>query len=398
MPLRYMTGGESHGPCLTAILEGVPAGLELPEEHINRELARRQIGYGRGARMQIEKDRVELRSGLRFGLTLGSPLTLVIANRDWENWKTEMSLTGPRPKRLQTVTSPRPGHADLAGALKFNQRDVRNVLERASARETAARVAVAAVCKALLRHFKIEVFSHVVQIGTVRASASHSSLRQIQQRAEKSAVRCADPKATRAMKRLIDKAKQEGDSIGGIFEVIATGVPAGLGNVMTWTERLDGRLAQALLSIPGVKGVEIGLGFESAQRTGSQVHDPIQFSSSRRAMPQGHGPSGGFYHTSNNAGGIEGGMTTGEPVVLRAVHKPIPTLKKPLPSVDLATKQSLLASKERSDVCATPAAGVVGEAAVAFVLAQAFLEKFGSDTIGDITTNFNAYIKRLAEL
>ncbi len=398
MPLRYMTAGESHGPCLTAILEGLPAGMELHEANINRELARRQIGYGRGARMQIEKDRVELRSGLRFGQTLGSPITLVIANRDWENWKAEMALTSPRPKRSQPVTSPRPGHADLAGALKFNQRDVRNVLERASARETAARVAVGAVCKELLGQFKIEVFSHVVQIGAVQANVAKHSLRQIHQRAEKSALRCADPTAERNMKRLIDKTKQDGDSIGGIFEVIATGVPAGLGSMMTWSERLDGRLAQALHSIQGVKGVEVGLGFESARRTGSQVHDPIRFTISRRAMPQGHGPSGGFYHSSNNAGGIEGGMTTGEPVVLRAVHKPIPTLKKPLPSVNLATKQSVLASKERSDVCATPAAGVVGEAAVAFVLAQALLEKFGSDSINDITANFNAYTKRLSEL
>jgi len=379
---RFLTAGESHGEALTAVVDGVPAGLRLAEADIDVDLARRQRGYGRGGRMKIERDRVHILSGVRWGLTLGSPITLQIANRDWENWKETMSVappaTGAAPKE---VTRPRPGHADLAGAMKYGHRDIRNVLERSSARETTARVAVAGVARRLLDEFGISILSHVVEIGGVRVPESLDlSWDEIRARAEASEVRCADPETETAMIAAIDEAKAKGDTLGGVFEVVALGCPVGLGSYVQWDRRLDGRLAQALCSIQAIKGVESGLGFETARRPGSAVHDEILFD-----------PSAGFRRRTNNAGGLEGGVTNGQPVIVRAAMKPLSTLRQPLRSVDLATKQAVEAVVERSDVCAVPAAGIVGEAMMAIVLADAFLEKFAGDSMDEIRRNHEAY-------
>jgi len=395
--LRYLTAGESHGQQLTAIVSGFPAGVPILAEDINRDLARRQVGYGRGGRMKIESDRVEILSGVRFGNSTGSPITLVIRNRDFENWRTVMNPAPEGRDESRNVTRPRPGHADLAGCLKYAHTDARNVLERASARETAARVAVGAVCKRLLAEFGMEIFSHVMSICDVEADVSGITLSEIKQRAESSDVRCADAVAAEKMRAKIDEAKARGDTVGGIFEVVATGVPVGLGDVMNADERLDGLLAQALMSIQAVKGVEIGMGFGAAKVFGSKVHDAIYFAEDKSDFHDGQGPSGGFFHKANNAGGIEGGITNGEPIVLRAAHKPIPTMMKPKSSVDILTKEPFEASKERSDVCAVPAAAVVGEAAVAFTLARAFLEKFGGDSLSEIRRNYNGFVKYLQE-
>ena len=385
---RFLTAGESHGEALTAVIDGVPAGLQLTEGDIDEDLARRQRGYGRGGRMKIERDRVHISSGVRWGRTLGSPITLTIANRDWENWKGTMAVGTPDPSvAAKQVTRPRPGHADLAGAMKYGHHDIRNVLERSSARETTARVAVAGVAKRLLREFGITIISHVTEIGGVRINGDLSMpWDDIRRRAESSEVRCADPDAERAIIEAIDAAKEKGDTLGGVFEVVALGCPVGLGSYVQWDRRLDGRLAQALCSIQAIKGAECGLGFETARRPGSAVHDEILFDT-----------EGGFRRTTNNAGGLEGGVTNGQPLVVRAAMKPLSTLRTPLRSVDVATKEPVEAVVERSDVCAVPAAGIVGEAMVAIVLADAFLVKFGGDGIEEIRRNYLAYQESLRE-
>lgn len=381
--LRFLTSGESHGPALTAVLDGMPAGVPIDPQDINRDLERRQQGYGRGGRMKIERDEAEILSGVRHGRTLGSPIALLIRNRDWENWRQRMSVTPVDPPP-QPVTVPRPGHADLAGYLKYGHADIRNVIERASARETAARVAAGAVAKALLRELGITVVGHVVQIGSVLARTWTGDVQELIRLSEASLVRCADPRAEADMIAVIDEAKSRGDSVGGAFEVIAHGVPPGLGSYSQWDRRLDARLAGALMSIQAVKGVEIGAGFAVAGLSGSQVHDEIVYA------------DGGFGHRTNNAGGIEGGVTNGERVVVRAAMKPIPTLLTPLRSVDVATKQEVDSRFERSDVCAVPAAAVVGEAMAALVLADAVLEKFGGDSLDEIRRNWRGYMEALA--
>jgi chorismate synthase len=382
---RFLTAGESHGEALTAVIDGVPAGLGLTEEHLNEDLARRQRGYGRGGRMKIERDQAHISSGVRWGVTLGSPITLTIQNRDWENWKQTMAVgeppAGAPPK---TITRPRPGHADLAGAMKYGHRDIRNVLERSSARETTARVAVAGVAKRLLGEFGIRILSHVTEIGGVHIGPLEVPWDEVRSRAEASEVRCADPAAERAIIEAIDRAKEAGDTLGGVFEVVALGCPVGLGSYVQWDRKLDGQLARAFCSIHAIKGAEIGMGFEAARRPGSQVHDEILFDS-----------DSGFHRRSNSAGGLEGGVTNGQPVVVRAAMKPISTLRKPLQSVDMATKETVEAVVERSDVCAVPAAGVVGEAMMALVLAEAFLEKFAGDSIDEIRRNYQGYLDYL---
>lgn len=377
---RFLTAGESHGQGLVAIIEGVPAGLALDEDYIARDLARRQGGYGRGARMAIEQDHAEIASGVRHGLTIGSPIALLILNRDWENWKDVMSVASVE-QEVEPVTRLRPGHADLAGTMKYNLDDVRPILERASARETASRVAVGAVARKLLGELGVEMHSHTVCIGAHWAAG----VEEVNwARVEKSPVRCADRKAEKAMLSTIDEAKKSGDSLGGIFEVVASGVPIGLGSHVHWDRKLDGRIAQAMMSINAVKGVEIGAGFSVASLHGSEVHDIIEFSSKR-----------GWRHATNRAGGIEGGMSNGEPIVVRAAVKPIPTMSKPLPSVDLRTGKKVEAHFERSDICVVPAAGVIGEAMLAIVLAEAVLEKFGGDHIDETLRNYRGYLKSI---
>lgn len=380
--LRYLTAGESHGPVLTTILEGIPANLPLGAEEISADLARRQQGYGRGGRMRIEKDEAEIVGGVRHGVTMGSPIAILIANRDWDNWKLTMDPTpaGKETDPKEPVTRPRPGHADLAGVLKYGQQDIRNVLERASARETAARVAVGAVCKSLLRQFGVEVCSHVVGIGSVAAKIDNLSLAEIRERAERSPVRCADQQAGDAMMRLIDEARSRGTSLGGVFEVVALNLPIGLGSYVQWDCKLDGRLAQAIMSIQAIKGVEIGLGFDGARRFGFETHDEIFYEEGR------------FTRKTNRAGGLEGGMSNGEPIVVRGAMKPIATQYAPMASVDLRTKEPFRASVERSDICAVPAAAVVGEGVVAFEIARAFCEKFGGDSLEEMTHNYQGYV------
>jgi chorismate synthase len=392
--LRFHTAGESHGKALTALLEGVPSGLGLDvARDVDPELARRQRGYGRGRRMQIEKDHVELLSGVRLGETLGSPISMVIRNRDWENWTTAMAHEAPPKdvnlKSLKPHYLPRPGHADLAGAFKYDRRDVRDILERASARETAARVACGAVAKRLLLELGISVQSHVRAIGSVTVDLTDlpDDLNAV---ADEDPVRCLDRKASALMCKEIDEAKDRGDTLGGIFEVVARGLPVGLGSYVSWHRRLDGRLAAAVMSIQAVKGVDLGMGFEAASRPGSEVHDPI-------VLAEDQTRSGGIGRASNRAGGLEGGVTTGQPILVRGGMKPISTLRKRLPSVDLRDGSEGDAAVERSDVCAVPAAGVVGEAMVALVIADAVLEKFGGDSVRELRRNFDGYITYLAE-
>ena len=383
--LRYLTAGESHGPMLTAILEGIPADLSLVAEEINLDLGRRQRGYGRGGRMRIEKDEANIVGGVRHGLTMGGPIAILIANRDWENWKRTMD-SKPVDREAdpkEPVTRPRPGHADLAGALKYGQRDIRNVLERASARETAARVAVGAVCKRLLREFDIEVFSHVTEIGGIVAKVDGLPFAQSRDRAEGSEVRCADAEAGEAMMRKIDEARRRGTSLGGVFEVVVLNLPVGLGSYVHWDRKLDGRLAQAVMSIQAIKGVEIGLGFEGAKRFGFETHDEIFYEDGR------------FVRKTNRAGGLEGGMSNGQPIVVRGAMKPISTQYAPMASVDLLTKEPFKASIERSDICSVPAAGVIGEAVVAFEIARALREKFGGDSLEEMTRNYRGYLTSL---
>ncbi len=385
--LRYLTAGESHGPMLTAILEGIPANLSLVAEEINLDLGRRQRGYGRGGRMRIEKDEVNIVGGVRHGLTMGGPIAILIANRDWENWKRTMDSksVGIEADPKEPVTRPRPGHADLAGALKYGQRDIRNVLERASARETAARVAVGAVCKRLLREFDIEVFSHVTEIGGIVAKIDGLSYAQIRDLAEGSEVRCADAEAGEAMMRKIDEARKRGTSLGGVFEVVALNLPVGLGSYVHWDRKLDGRLAQAVMSIQAIKGVEIGLGFEGAKRFGFETHDEIFYEDGR------------FVRKTNRAGGLEGGMSNGQPIIVRGAMKPIATQYAPMASVDLLTKEPFKASIERSDICSVPAAGVIGEAVVAFEIARALREKFGGDSLDEMTRNYREYLRSVQD-
>ena len=390
--ISFRTAGESHGRGLTALIEGIPAGLSLEmERDVDPELRRRQGGYGRGRRMQIESDRADLLSGVRFGETLGSPISMLVWNRDWENWTTAMSHEPPpadvNPKALRPHYLPRPGHADLVGALKYDRRDVRDVLERASARETAARVACGAVAKRLLAEFGVRVGSHVVSIGPVRAEPADLP-DDVNDAADPSPVRCLDEGAAARMMAAIDEAKEAGDTLGGIFQVVATGVPAGLGSYVAWDEKLDGRLAGAVMSVQAVKGVELGLGFEAARRPGSAVHDAIVRDADKPL-------TGGLGRSSNRAGGLEGGVTTGEPVTLRGAMKPISTLRKPLASVDLRDGTEGDAAVERSDVCAVPAAAVVAESMVALVIADAFLDKFGGDSIGEVRRNFEGYVAYL---
>ncbi len=373
--LRFVTAGESHGPGLTLIVDGLPAGVPVDLDAVDAELRRRQGGYGRGGRMQIEHDSVEALGGLRHGRTLGSPVSLLIRNRDHANWSDVMS---PRPQgggavARRALKAPRPGHADLAGALKYQTEDLRNVLERASARETAARVAAGALCRALLAPAGVHVRSHVVRIGAAALAAHAAPAWADLEAVGGSPVHCVDPVVGAAMVREIDAAKRAGDSLGGIFEVVAQGVPAGLGSFAQWDRRLDGRLAQALMSIPAVKAVSLGAGFEAAERPGSRFHDEIVYDDAH-----------GLTRPSNNAGGLEGGVTNGEELRAQAIVKPIPTLLTPLRSLDLRTKQPRAAGIERSDTCVVPAAGVVGEAMLAFVLADALLEKFGGDSLDEL--------------
>ncbi len=382
MSFRFTTAGESHGRGLVGILEGIPAGLPLSAVDVDTELKRRQGGYGRGARMKIESDRIEWLAGVRAGETLGSPIAMLIWNRDWEHWQDVMApeADDPKAERRRQVTRPRPGHADLAGSLKYDRNDARDILERASARETVARVACGAVCRKLLGQFGIDIGSHVAELGGVIAKLPSPLPTPLNEAADQSPVRCLDTAAEAEMIRRIDAAKAAGDTLGGIVEVIALGVPVGLGSHVSWDTKLDGRLAQALMSIPAVKGVELGLGFEAARRRGSEVHDEI--------LP-------GFSRATNRAGGTEGGMTTGEPLVVRVAMKPISTLMSPLKTVDLKTGGPAQAQSERSDVTAVPAMGVIAEAMTAIVLTEALLEKFGGDALSELKRNVDGYLAQV---
>lgn len=391
--LRFTTAGESHGPALVAVVEGLPAGLPIDSEAIDAELRRRQGGYGRGGRMRIESDRAEVLSGVRHGESLGSPIALLIHNRDWENWTVAMSARPVAPEtdesEFRRVHLPRPGHADLVGMLKYHRTDARDVLERASARETAARVAAGALAKRLLAELGVSIGSHVVELGGIRADGVDPPPSELNAAADPSPVRCLDPEAEGRMIDAIDEAKRNGDTLGGVFEVVVTGAPAGLGSHVSWDRKLDGRLAGALMSIQAIKGVEIGMGFAAGARPGSAVHDEI-------VADPGAPKGGGYGRTRNHAGGLEGGITTGQPLIMRAAMKPISTLMRPLRTVDVRTGEPGAAVRERSDVCALPAAGVVGEAMVALVLAAAVLEKFGGDSMVELRRNHDAFLAQLA--
>ncbi len=418
--LNFLTAGESHGQALTCIIDGLPSNLALSPEDINKDLARRQKGFGRGGRMKIETDRVQILSGVRHGKTLGSPVSLLIENKDWANWQEIMSpeplralhqwalrnqspLPNPRtpakPTQSLPVTRPRPGHADLAGALKYSHRDLRNVLERSSARETAARVAAGAVAKKFLSAFDIQIISYVTEIGGIKTQgsgdrsesthpeerSSEKKLLAIFKKAEASPVRCPDEKTAEKIIAKIKTALKKGDTLGGIFEVAVLGVPAGLGSYSQWDRKLEAKLSYAIMGIQAIKGVEIGLGFEMARRSGSEVMDEIFYRGSR------------FYRKSNNAGGIEGGISNGMPIIVRAAMKPIPTLKTPLSSIDINTKKKFKAAYERSDTCAVPAASVIGEAVTALVIADSILDKFGGDSMEEVRRNYKGYLKQVKE-
>ncbi|MEC0172876.1 chorismate synthase [Paenibacillus graminis] len=386
MSLRYLTAGETHGPQLTAIIEGLPSNLTLDFEELNFQLQRRQKGYGRGRRMQIEKDSAEIVGGVRHGYTTGAPVALVVENKDWTHWKNIMNIE-PIPgsdEEKRRVNRPRPGHADLNGGLKYNLTDLRNVLERSSARETAARVAVGAVARQLLAAFGVKIAGQVIRIGEIEAPANDLPIDELIEQTEASSVRVVDKETEKKMEAYIDKIKEEGDSIGGIVECIVEGLPVGLGSHVQSDRKLDGAIAGAVMSINAFKGVEIGIGFEAGKLRGSQVHDEIMYEASR-----------GYYRASNRLGGFEGGMTNGMPVVVRGVMKPIPTLYKPLQSVDIDTKEPFTAQVERSDACAVPAACVVLENVVAWEIAKAFMDKFGGDSIEEIRANYNNYQAQL---
>ena len=396
MHLRFSTAGESHGKALVALVEGLPAGLPVSAEWVDRDLLRRMQGYGRGARMKIESDRVEWLSGVRAGETLGSPVAMLIPNRDWANWEDVMAPEAAEPGELRRrrVTRPRPGHADLVGVLKYDRVDARDILERASARETTARVAAGALARRLLDEFGVEIGSHVVSLGGVMAAPPSELPVPLNGAADRSEIRVLDPAVEAEIVRRIDAAKKAGDTLGGEVEVVARGVVVGLGSHVAWDRKLDGRLAGALMSIPAVKAVEIGLGVEAARRPGSAVHDPIDAASTDLPPAPGD-PRAGFRRRTNNAGGLEGGITTGEPLVLRVAMKPISTLMSPLPTVDLATGQAANAQSERSDVTAVPAMGVIAEALTAIVLADAMLEKFGGDSLAEMRRNYAGYLAAL---
>ncbi len=379
--LRFLTAGESHGQCLTAILEGLPAGIKVDLDEMNLDMARRQQGYGRGGRMSIEKDHVDILSGVRFGETIGDPITLCVKNRDWENWTERMSVTGE--PMGDPLTAARPGHADLTGIQKYDRQDIRDILERASARETAARTAVGAMSKQFLKACGISIVSHVINIGGVQIDKHKVEWSRLG--SNSSELNCYDPTAEEAMKQRIRDAKAEGDTLGGIFEILVRGVPLGLGTHIQWDRRLDTKLTGALMSIQAIKGVEIGEGFGYADLSGSKAHDEIFYDASGRV-----------YRQTNHAGGLEGGMTNGEDIVLRAVMKPIPTLMKPLHSIDIKSHQAVLACKERSDVCAVSAASVVGEAMTAFAMAEAVVDKFGGDAMCDVLQSMEIYAKRIS--
>jgi chorismate synthase len=402
VPLKFSTAGESHGRALVALVEGLPAGLPISAEWVDRDLVRRMQGYGRGARMKIERDHVEWLSGVRAGETLGSPVAMLIPNRDWGNWEDVMAHEAGEPGELRRrrVTRPRPGHADLAGVLKYDRLDARDILERASARETTARVAAGALARRLLDEFGIEIGSHVVSLGGIAVTPPAELPVPLNEAADRSEVRVLDPAVEAEIIRRIDAAKKAGDTLGGEVEVVARGVLVGLGSHVSWDRKLDGRLAGMLMSIPAVKAVEIGLGVEAARRPGSEVHDPIELASdsspsSGKVPPAGGDRRAGFRRRTNNAGGLEGGITTGEPLVIRVAMKPISTLMAPLPTVDLATGRTANAQSERSDVTAVPAMGVIAEAMTALVLADAMLEKFGGDSLGEMRRNFDGYVASL---
>ncbi|MGM0651276.1 MAG: chorismate synthase [Bacillota bacterium] len=382
--MRYLSGGESHGPCLTAIIEGLPAGLLIKSTDINKHLERRQKGYGRGGRMAIEKDSIKILSGLRFNKTIGSPLTLQITNRDWKNWESLMASEGTAPEDLVHLTCPRPGHADLAGGLKYDHEDLRLVLERSSARETAIRVAVGSVGRILLEKFNVKIFSHVVRIGLIKGKTNSSDIPALANKIEASPLRCADDEAEKDMISAIEESRENGDTLGGVFELVIIGLPSGLGSHVHWDRRLDGRLAGALMSIQGIKGIEVGLGFQSAAEPGSKVHDPIK-----------KAPGTGIIRNSNRAGGLEGGISNGQPLVLRAAMKPIPTMSQPLPSIDWVSGEEVKGATERSDICAVPAAAVVAEAAAAWELALAFREKFAGDYMEEVEASYDFYMDRV---
>jgi chorismate synthase len=408
MFFRFTTAGESHGKALITIVEGLPAAMSVDVDAINHELWRRQQGYGRGGRMKIEKDEAEILSGVRHGKTLGSPVTLMIENKDFVHWQDVMSPeprvssphvskdsseASPSQKNTREVKRPRPGHADLAGGQKFGARDLRNILERASARETAARVAAGALAKQLLEQFGVEIRSHVVQLGGIPEDPSETAWEGIGAIPIGSPLRCADEALQKDMMAAIDRAKENGDTLGGIYEVVAKGLPVGLGSYTSWEEKLDGRIARAIMSIHATKAVEIGTGVANATRPGSAVHDEIFFD----AQPEPPASAGGFFRKSNRAGGLEGGVTNGEELRVRGYMKPISTLRKPLRSIDIDTKEDSEAAFERSDITAVPAAGVIGEAMLAVVLANSMREKFGGDSIDEMRRNFDAYSQSLIE-
>ncbi|MBK9170320.1 MAG: chorismate synthase [Bryobacterales bacterium] len=388
--MRFETAGESHGECLVATLTGLPAGVPISIDAINRDLRRRQQGYGRGGRMKIETDAAHIVSGVRHSRTIGSPIAILIQNRDWKNWTEALpveDIDGGEDKK-KPVTRPRPGHADLAGAIKYDFQDARYILERASARETTARVAVGALAKALLREFGIEILSHVLAVGSARLgrTATWEELVALDLKDEV-LLRCVDAEAEAAMKAVVDEAYRTGDTVGGVFEVVAHNLPVGLGSHITWDTRLDGRLAQAIVSMQAVKGVEIGFAAEGAENFGSKVQDTIHYDREERR----------FFRGDNRAGGVEGGMTNGQDLLVRGLLKPISTLRRPLESVDLTTREAALAAYERSDICVVPAAGIIGEAMVAIVLAQAFLEKFGGDSLTETKRNYEGYQRQVRE-
>ena len=391
--LRITTAGESHGPALVCTLEGMPAGVPLSADDINADLFRRQQGYGRGRRMQIERDEIEFLSGVRAGETLGSPIAMLIRNKDWKNW---VEIMDPAPReedadglRKRSVTRPRPGHADLTGILKYDRDDARDILERASARETTARVAGAAIARVLLKSFGIDIGSHLVHLGGIDAAPVELPP-DLNAAADASPVRTLDRDAEARIIERIDAAKADGNTLGGICEVVARGLPVGLGSHVSWDRKLDGRIGQAMLSIPAVKGVEIGIGFDAARKTGAEVHDEI-------AMAPGRTIAGNVQRTTNRAGGLDGGMTNGEPVVVRVAMKPIATLMKPLQTIDTTTSEVAQAVVERSDVTAVPAMGVIAEAMLAMVLADAMLEKFGGDSLAEMRRNYDAYLAHVAQ-
>ncbi|PKL51703.1 MAG: chorismate synthase [Nitrospira bacterium HGW-Nitrospira-1] len=408
--IRFLTAGESHGKGLIGIIEGIPSGIPVTSDDIDKDLRRRQGGYGRGGRMTIESDHANILSGVRWGNTLGSPIALLIENKDWKNWEEGMSAEAAYEGSIKPVTRPRPGHADLAGAIKYDTHDIRDILERSSARETAMRVGLGAIAKKFLLEFGIIFGSYVIQIGSIKIQNSRFKIqdkknmyhvsgvmyRELFEKAEKSPVRCPDADASKRMVRLIDKATKEGNSLGGVFEVFVTGLPVGLGSHTQWDRKLDGRLAQALMSIQAIKGVEIGMGFEMSGRSGSEVMDEIFYGSQKSEVRsqkiKKEYIQSGFYRKTNNAGGVEGGMTNGMPVIIRAAMKPIPTLRTPLMSVDINTRKPFSAAYERSDICAVPAAAVVAEAMAALVIADAFLEKFGGDGRDEVLRNYNSYM------